>query len=112
MEDTEVMTIALNAWGMQQQGRNRMGQRGAFFTQDQITSMLSDPDAFLLLAFLRNSNGPNATFMCTNSLHEKFGWRRERFTSARSRPIEMGYIYQVRAASSYVGQPALYRWKD
>jgi hypothetical protein len=60
--------------------------------------MLEEEDAFILLAFLRVNNGPWATFMCTNTLAEKFNWGSKRLAAARSRPIELGHMKPVRQA--------------
>jgi Bifunctional DNA primase/polymerase, N-terminal len=106
LSDTEVATVARNAWKYTQQGRNYFGQRGAWSPLEEIISM--DADALKLLAFLRASNGQRSEFMCTNSLHEQFGWTRARLVAARSCLIEMNYIAAVSQACN--GRAAKFRW--
>jgi hypothetical protein len=110
LEDEEVMKIANSAWGYIERGENRFGQHGAYFPVGEVAAMLQDPDAFVLLAFLRTHNGPWATFMCTNTLTETFSWDLRRLRAARSRLIELGYMTPVRQAGC--GHPALFRWSD
>jgi hypothetical protein len=59
-------------------------------------------------SFLRLHQGPHATFMCTNTLAQKFDWDRERLARARRTLIELGYLAPVRQAGR--GHPALFRW--
>jgi hypothetical protein len=108
MEDAEVTTVASNAWGYEQRGQNRFGKHGAWFPLDEVKRMIDDQDAFLLLAFLRAHQGPDATFMCANGLAETFGWRRQRFAEAKRSLIDMGYLRVLRQAGQH--NPALYRW--
>jgi hypothetical protein len=83
---------------------------GAWFPFEEVAAMVSyqQQDAFLLLAFLRATQGPTTTFMCANGLADKFGWHRKRLANARRQLIELAYIKQVRFA--HRGEPALYQW--
>ena len=110
LEKQEIMTLCDSAWAYTQNNQNRFGQHGAYFTTDEIVSMLHDQDAILLLAFLRAHNGPWATFMVANGLTETLGWRRHRLAAARTRLIEMGYLIPVRQAGK--GVPALFKWGE
>jgi hypothetical protein len=110
MEEEEVMKIANSAWDYTQRGENRFGQHGAWFPIEEIATMSAEPDAFALLAFLRAHNGPWATFMCTNTLSERFRWDLRRLQTARHRLIELGYMRPVRAAGR--DHPALFQWAD
>jgi hypothetical protein len=110
MEESEVMKVAESAWGYTERGENWFAQHGAYFPIEEFTTFLLDQDAFFLLFFLRAHNGPWATFMCTNSLGEKFGWDIRRMRAARSRLIEIGYLMVVHQAVS--GHPALYTWGE
>jgi hypothetical protein len=92
MTDARVLSAAESAWNYTQRGENRFGQPKFWFGAEDLANMLANPDAFLLLAFLRFHNGPHATFMCANGLAEKFGWSRERLAGARRRLIELDYI--------------------
>ena len=109
MEDTEVIATARSAWGYTERGQNRFGQHGAWFPKDDVNRLIDNPDAFLLLAFLRAHQGPDATFLCTNGLAEKFGWRRQRLADARRRLIELSYLMVLRQAGPQT--PALFRWR-
>ena len=110
LDDAEVVKIAMSAWGYTERGQNRFGQTGAWFPTDEANTMIaSDPDAFLLLAFLRANNGPQRAFMVANGLAERLGWTRKRLAGARRR-LEQSHIMMVRHASEQNGA-ALYRWK-
>jgi Bifunctional DNA primase/polymerase, N-terminal/Primase C terminal 1 (PriCT-1) len=108
MEDSEVISAARSAWEKTERGQNRFGQHGAWLPLDEVNRMIDDQDAFLLLAFLRAHQGPEATFMCANGLTERFGWRRQRLSEARDRLIELGYLKRVRHAGR--GHAARFRW--
>jgi hypothetical protein len=110
LSEDEVMSTAASAWGYTETGQNRFGQHGAFFPIEEVASLVLDPDAFYLLAFLRAHNGPWATFMCTNTLADKFDWGLRRLRAARSRLVELGYLTPMRQAGR--DHPALYRWAD
>jgi hypothetical protein len=110
MEDREVVSTAQAVWRYTERGLNRFGQHGAWFPFEEVAAMVSyqQQDAFLLLAFLRATQGPTTTFMCANGLADKFGWHRKRLANARRQLIELAYIKQVRFA--HRGEPALYQW--
>jgi hypothetical protein len=113
MEEGEVMKVAESAWSYTEHGANRFGQHGAWFPIEEVATMAAEPDAFALLAFLRAHNGPWTTFMCTNTLTEKFKWPLRRLQAARSRLIELGYMTPVRqAGGGRNGLPALFRWAE
>jgi hypothetical protein len=64
LPDAEVVKIANSAWNHTQRGDNWFGRPGVFFdAQEAINLIRSDPDAFLLLSFLRANNAPTRTFM-------------------------------------------------
>jgi hypothetical protein len=109
MEDTEVISVVRSAFEITERGRNRFGQHGAWFPIDEVDRLVDDQDAFLLLAFLRAHQGPDATFMCANGLAEKFDWTRKRLADARSRLIELGYLHVLRNPGPKA--PALFRWR-
>lgn len=109
LEQAEVIKVAHSAWAYMETGQNRFGQHGAWIATDELERFLADQDALLLLTFLLAHNGPEATFMCTNSLADRFGWTVKRVAAARSRLIELGRITPVRSAGR--GHPALFRWR-
>jgi Bifunctional DNA primase/polymerase, N-terminal/Primase C terminal 1 (PriCT-1) len=109
LEDTEVHKITQSAWEYTERGHNRFGEFGAWFPVEEVMTLVTtDLDAFALLGFLRAHNGPWATFMCTNTVAETLGWRRQRMGEARTRLIELGYIVKVRSAGYRT--PALFQW--
>jgi hypothetical protein len=112
LDTDEVIHVATNAWSYTHQGRNRFGQTGAWFPTDECNALTAPDrhDALVLLTFLRGQNGPDAEFMIANGLAETLGWQRKRLAATRRLLIELGYISEVRAASSYRGA-ALYQWK-
>lgn len=108
MEDYRVISAAKSAWSYTERGENRFGQHGAWFPLDEVNRMIADQDAFFLLAFLRAHQGPDALFMCANGLAEKFGWRRQRLSEARTRLIDLGHFKPVRQAGYRTA--AKFRW--
>jgi hypothetical protein len=109
MENKEVNQIVDSVWGMTLDGRNFIGRPGAFMDITDLDRMIADdPDALLLLMFLRGHQSPRATFMCANGLGRRLGWGEDRLGRARRRLIERGYIRLIRQAGR--GSPALFRW--
>src|SRR5262249_1559056 len=107
-EETEVMTTAKSAWGYEERGENRFGQFGAYFPVAEVVGLCRDPDAFMLLAYLRAHNGPWADFYIANGLAEKFGWGKNRLVTARQQLVNAGYVTEVRSAHRQ--SPAIYQW--
>jgi hypothetical protein len=109
LEETEVMQVAQSAWKYTAAGDNRYGVRGAWMPQQEIASMMQEPDVLALLMWLRANEGPDATFWVANGLAEShFGWGRHRFVQARRRLLEEGVMVQIQ--KPHQGSPALYRW--
>ena len=104
MEEPEVERIVGNVWGMTREGRNVIGEPGAFCLNVEHLEM--DSDALKLFAFLRAHQGPHGLFWCTNTLAERFDWDRRRLADARRVLIEQGYLVSVRQAGR--GHPALF----
>ena len=52
MEDTEIMTVAANAWSYTARGQNRFGQHGAWIPAEVIAAMNGNSDAVFLLVHL------------------------------------------------------------
>jgi DNA-binding MarR family transcriptional regulator len=99
----------MSAWRYEETGQNYVGRHGAFFATNEAVGLITtDQDAFVMLAFLRASNKPDAIFPVANGLSNKLGWRRQRVTAARNRLIAAGYIKRVRNA--YTGHVAQYVW--
>jgi hypothetical protein len=108
LPDTEVVKIARSAWSYTARGLNRFDRTGAYFPTGEANKLIkSDQDAFILLAFLRVNNGPNATFFIANGLADTLGWRRQRLSATRRRLHAMGAIRRVKSPSQ---GPAQYRW--
>jgi hypothetical protein len=109
MEVAEVNKVVGSVWNMTVEGRNFIGRPGAFIdTPDYERLLTVNQDALVLLLFLRLHQGIDATFWCTNSLAETFGWRRQRLAEARRALIEMEYLKPIRHAEK--GRAAEFRW--
>jgi hypothetical protein len=109
LTEGEVVKVAKSAWGYTQRGENHFGRPGVYFDAEEANRLItSDPDLFVLLAFLRANNGPASTFMVANGLAQKLGWGRKRF-AAKRRDLEQTHIKMVRRPSATNG-PARYRW--
>ena len=106
-DDRRIVSRAKSTWGNTERGENRFGRTGAWFETDEVNAMASDPDTFMLLAFLRANNGPLRTFVVPNALANTFGWSRKRLASARRR-LAGRHIVMVRSASDK--RAALYQW--
>jgi hypothetical protein len=111
LNDAKVVKITQSAWRYTEKGTNRFGQHGVWFTTQEANALITtDPDQFLLLAYLRANNGPDGTFMVANGLASVMPLPRKRLAAARHR-LEQTQLEMVRPASKYTG-PALYRWKS
>ena len=110
LEDKDIMIIAQSAWDYTQSGRNRFGQHGAWIPVEDVASMMTDPDALALFAYLKVNEGPWARFMILNSMAEKFGWTLRRLQNARNLLIDMERIKQIKRATT--GSPAFYQWAE
>jgi hypothetical protein len=105
--DAEVIKTVMSAWA--HRDRNYFGQFAARFPVEEVDELLREPDAFLLLAFLRAHNTPKAQFYVANGLSRRMGWGEGRLRAARQRLLDFGYIEQIRPASQHV--PTLYQWR-
>jgi bifunctional DNA primase/polymerase-like protein len=108
MNDGRVVKTAKSAWGYTERGENHFGRHGAWLALEDVTELLSDPDALTLLAFLNANNGPQAQFLVCNGLAKTFQWGAKRIAAARLRLIELGHIEEIRAASRQA--PSLFQW--
>ncbi|MGB8895454.1 MAG: bifunctional DNA primase/polymerase [Pseudolabrys sp.] len=114
LEDAEVISAVQSAWKYTESGRNYFGQHAAWFPREEVNQLVSQCktadqlDLLGLLLFLRANQGPDATFMFTNSLAEKFNVAPKRLAKVRRWLIEIGYIKCVRRAGR--GCAALFRW--
>jgi hypothetical protein len=106
LDEAEVIKTAQSAWSYTERDLNRFGEHGAWLrTGDVLKLIVDDQDAMTLLTFLRASNAPWSTFMITNTLAEKFGWRRERMAAARRRLLELGYVTRATGISVPLYRP-------
>jgi hypothetical protein len=111
LDDEEVVRVARQVWRYTEAGQNRFGQHGAWFPTAEANELIrTDQDAFVLLAFLRANQKPDAAFMIANGLAETLGWSRQRLAKVRARIAENGYLAPVRKATT--GRPALFRWSQ
>jgi hypothetical protein len=113
LADAEVVAKCWHWWRKTERGENRWGI-GQFTTVDHTLIddlMMRDPDAFTLLMFLRRHHW-GRDFYLANEMCDSMpegGWRRQRFTAARARLIERGYLTVVRPASKQPPKPMLLR---
>jgi hypothetical protein len=114
MADEQIVAAAASAWRYTERGTNRFGQHGAWLTTQEVNQLVAEPDVLVLLSFLKANNGPDAEFMIANGLAEgpnaKLPMNRKRLSRARDRILELGYVYQTRAAGGWDRTPALFRW--
>jgi hypothetical protein len=109
LTDSEVVKVATSAWKYTELGENRMGCPGVWFPASEANHLIrNDPDAFLLLSYLRANNGPTRTFMIANGLERDLPLTRKRLAAARQR-LTGPYVRLVRRASKQ-GGAAQYRW--
>jgi hypothetical protein len=111
LPDSEVVKVATSAWKYTERGENRMGCPGVWFPASEATRLIrNDPDAFLLLSYLRANNAPTRTFMIANGLERNLPLTRKRLAAARQR-LTGPYVRLVKRPSRQ-GGAALYRWKS
>jgi Bifunctional DNA primase/polymerase, N-terminal/Primase C terminal 1 (PriCT-1) len=83
MPDSEVVKVATSAWKYTERGENRMGCPGVWFPATEANHLIrNDPDAFLLLSYLRANNRPTRTFMIANGLERDLPLTRKRLAAA------------------------------
>jgi hypothetical protein len=98
-------------WDKTQKGENRFGVgqyvRIDYSLVDEL--MMHDPDAYILLSFLRRHHW-GRPFHLANEMHSAMpggGWRRQRFTAARARLIQSGHVHVIEPASFKPNKPML-----
>jgi hypothetical protein len=111
LTDAEVVAKCRYWWKKTERGENKWGI-GQFTTVDHVlidSLMMSDPDSFALLMFLRRHHW-GRPFYLANEMHTAMpggGWRRQRFTAARGRLIASGNIHVLEPASVKPNKPML-----
>jgi hypothetical protein len=109
LADSEVVAKCTYWWRKTLRGENRFGI-GKFLLVEHARIddlMMRDPDAFLLQTFLKRQHW-NREFSLANDTCGSMpggGWRRQRFTAARSRLIKAGLLIVVRPASFKPNRP-------
>lgn len=114
LPDSEVLRVVASAWAKQVSGQNWFGTGGrVVLDHADIDRVLgSDPDAFILLSWLRRHHW-GRQFMAANAMAETMPggrWTVKRLAAARLRLEKLGEIEVVRPPSSYHG-PAIYQFK-
>lgn len=113
----EVLRTVASAWAKEEAGENWFGagSRLVLNFADIDGLMQTDPDAFLLLTRLRREHeGLRPIFLVANAMHETMpggGWDRKRFTNARARLEQQGFIRMV-AKRGGPGKPARYEFQN
>jgi len=113
LTDAEVVAKCRYWWKKTERGENKWGI-GQFTTVDHVlidSLMMSDPDGFALLMFLRRHHWGRDFYLANEacSLMPGGGWRRQRFTATRSRLIEAGHLEVVKPAAFRPQRPMLLR---
>ena len=108
MEEARVVSTAQSVWKMQNEGRNRFGQHGAWVPLQLSRRLAPHPNAYTLYGVLRAENGPNSIFPIANGMAESVGQRRHSFSKARKLLIELKLVQQVSPQTQH--RPAMYRW--
>jgi hypothetical protein len=101
-------------WDKTQKGENWFGVGRQHVRIDHSLVddlMMRDPDAFILLSFLRRHHWGREFYLAneTCSLMPGGGWPRKRLAAARTRLIEGGYLNVVKAATIRPPCPMLVR---
>jgi Bifunctional DNA primase/polymerase, N-terminal len=113
LSDAEMVAKCRYWWGKTERGENKWGV-GQFTTVDHALIdhlMMRDLDAFTLLIFLRRRHWGRDFYLAneTCNLMPGGGWPRKRFTGARSRLIEGGYLFVVKPATIRPQSPMVLR---
>ena len=110
LDDAEVVKVATSVWTYQQEGRNRLGQIGAYIPKQTVHQLAkTNPDALALLSVLKATHKPRSTFVIANAMANTaiaWGWRR--FASARKALIETGEVHLLKPETRH--EPALFCW--
>ena len=115
LPDGEVMRVAASAWEAQQDGRNWIGsgkrivktfeEIDAFAPKDGTPDKAA-PDALFLLDLLRRLHFGRQSFFVANAMHERLGWSRKRFTTARLYLVRIGKLRVLKHPAK--DAPAIY----
>jgi hypothetical protein len=111
--DSEIVKRCKYWWDKTQKGENRFGF-GRYVQADHKLIddlMMSDPDAFMLLMFLRRQHWGRDFYLANEAceLMPGGGWPRKRFAAARSRLIAGGHLYVVKPVTIRPQRPMLLR---
>jgi hypothetical protein len=109
--DSEIVKRCKYWWEKTQKGENWFGVGRHMRIDHSLVDdlMMRDPDAFILLSFLRRHHWGHPFYMA-NEMHAAMpggGWRRQRFTAARARLIHSGNIRVLEPASFKPNKPML-----
>jgi hypothetical protein len=118
--DSEIVKRCKYWWDKTQKGENWFGIGKYVRTDHALVDglMMSDPDAFQLLIFLRRNhwgrdfrlaNETSQLLPLNGAKRGQVGWDRERFAGARQRLIEGGFLIVVRPATIKPPSPMICR---
>lgn len=111
LDDDEVARTAQSAWKYTQQGNNRIGRHGSWLTAKSVESLVNDPYALALLAWLQARNGPDATFWVADGLNQsELGWPRRKFQAARRKLVRAHWLDPLTKPKP--GNPVEHRWGE
>jgi hypothetical protein len=107
MSAAEVNRVVDSVWRLTCEDRNWIG-RGNDRRKHELSLFKDDTDALYLLDYLRVTESISAQFWIANGLADNFGWALRRFTAARQRLVELGYVQQIRPPRQ--NHPAVFVW--
>jgi hypothetical protein len=108
LEQSEVDSVAEQAWGYQQRGENRFTQHAAVIPIGLVEQLVDDMYLSHLVMFLKAHHGPYSIFMVADGLAEKFGWSLLKLRETRRKALELSIIRLVKKPCR--NSPGLYRW--
>jgi hypothetical protein len=107
--EMEVIEIAKSAWRNEERGTNYFGSSMVICQPAIIHELVKEsPDALALLMEARSLHWEKERFYLANAMAESLGWNEKRFTRARRKLVERGYVWQLVPANRH--RPAEYGW--
>ena len=106
----EIKRTAMSAWGYEERGENWCGKgRVVAFDHDTLDRYLHDPDALLLLTWLKRHHW-GREFVIANGMAVALGWGLPRFCKARQRLLDDGIIRCINPGGRGPADTPVYAW--
>jgi len=111
LSDAEVVKTASSAWEYTTRGKNYFNAPVTTMAHEEIKALaFSNPDAFALLAYLRQCHWNKQTFAVTKAFAKQIGWWDRRLRAATRSLVEFGVIECISPGGRGPGDPPQYRW--